>query len=218
MGEGGGDELAPSIAPRSGSTAGDACASVRSGLVIGRGAGTRCAWRCRAGLVDGFHPLRRGRHPDARSEGDAAARGPSPDRWGAGAAGLPRTPKRFIFSALAACGWAALTVVCALQVARHTPGVLGFDPRDNLFYGTLSAYNLVTACCLAVRCPKWSRAQLGGLSRPRPRRRARRTPPRRSRPCFRRAQQRCPDRPAGLPCPPPTTSPACRRAGLGRRR
>ena len=60
----------------------------------------------------------------------------------------------FIFSALAACGWAALTVVCALQVARHTPGVLGFDPRDNLFYGTLSAYNLATACCLAVPLSK----------------------------------------------------------------
>jgi hypothetical protein len=56
----------------------------------------------------------------------------------------------FIFSALTACGWAALTVVCALKVAHHTPGVLGFDPRDNLFYGALSAYNLVTACCLAV--------------------------------------------------------------------
>jgi hypothetical protein len=56
----------------------------------------------------------------------------------------------FLFGALAACGWAALTVVCALQVAHHTPGVLGFDPRDSLFYGALSAYNLVTASCLAV--------------------------------------------------------------------
>jgi len=56
----------------------------------------------------------------------------------------------FIFSALAACGWASLAVVCALKVAHHTPGVLGFDPRDNLFYGALSAYNLVTTCCLAV--------------------------------------------------------------------
>ncbi len=56
----------------------------------------------------------------------------------------------FLFSALAACGWAALTIVCALQVAHHTPGVLGFDPRDSLFYGALSAYNLVTASRLAV--------------------------------------------------------------------
>jgi len=55
----------------------------------------------------------------------------------------------FIFSALTACGWAALTIVCALNVARHEPGGLGFDPRDSLFYGALSAYNLVTSCCLA---------------------------------------------------------------------
>jgi hypothetical protein len=59
-----------------------------------------------------------------------------------------RTP--FIFSALTACGWAALTVVCAHNVAHHAPGVLGFDPRDNLFYGALSAYNLMTSCCLVL--------------------------------------------------------------------
>jgi hypothetical protein len=63
----------------------------------------------------------------------------------------------FIFSALAACGWAALTIVCALKVAHHTPGVLGFDPRDNLFYGALSAYSLVTASCLAEPLFKVSR-------------------------------------------------------------
>jgi Domain of unknown function (DUF4383) len=56
----------------------------------------------------------------------------------------------FVFSVLAACGWAALTIVCALKVADHAPGVLGFDPRDNLLYGVLSAFNLVTSCCLAV--------------------------------------------------------------------
>ena len=56
----------------------------------------------------------------------------------------------FIFSALTACGWAALTIVCALKVAHHAPGVLGFDPRDSLFYGALSAYNLVTALALAL--------------------------------------------------------------------
>ena len=60
----------------------------------------------------------------------------------------------FLFSALAACGWAALTVVCALQVAHHTPGVLGFDPRDSVFYGVLSAFNLVAASFLAVRLSK----------------------------------------------------------------
>jgi hypothetical protein len=56
----------------------------------------------------------------------------------------------FLFSALTACGWAALTVVCALKVAHHTPGVLGFDPRDSLLYGALGAYNVVTALCLTV--------------------------------------------------------------------
>jgi hypothetical protein len=60
----------------------------------------------------------------------------------------------FVFSALAACGWAALAIVCALEVAHHAPGVLGFDPRDSLFYGALSAYNLVTALFLAVPLSK----------------------------------------------------------------
>lgn len=55
-----------------------------------------------------------------------------------------------IFSAVTACGWAVLAVVCALKVAQHAPGVLGFDPRDSVLYGALSAYNLVTACCLAL--------------------------------------------------------------------
>jgi hypothetical protein len=60
----------------------------------------------------------------------------------------------FVFSALAACGWAALAFVCVLEVAHHAPGVLGFDPRDSLFYGALSAYNLVTALFLAVPLSK----------------------------------------------------------------
>jgi hypothetical protein len=60
----------------------------------------------------------------------------------------------FVFSALAACGWAVLASICALEVAHHTPGVLGFDPRDSLFYGALSAYNLVTALFLAVSLSK----------------------------------------------------------------
>jgi hypothetical protein len=55
-----------------------------------------------------------------------------------------------IFSALTAFGWAALTIVCALKVAHHTPGVLGFDPRDSFLYGALCAYNLVTSSCLAL--------------------------------------------------------------------
>jgi hypothetical protein len=55
-----------------------------------------------------------------------------------------------IFSALTAFGWAALTIICALKVAHHAPGVLGFDPRDSLLYGALCAYNLVTSSCLAL--------------------------------------------------------------------
>ena len=54
------------------------------------------------------------------------------------------------FSGLTAFGWAALTIVCVLQAAHHAPGVLGFDPRDSLFYGVLSAYNLVTLILLAL--------------------------------------------------------------------
>jgi hypothetical protein len=55
-----------------------------------------------------------------------------------------------IFSALTAFGWAALTIVCALKVSHHAPGVLGFDPRDSLLYGALCAYNLVASLCLAL--------------------------------------------------------------------
>jgi hypothetical protein len=55
-----------------------------------------------------------------------------------------------IFSGLTAFGWAALTIVCALKAAQHAPGVLGFDPRDSLLYGVLSAYNLVTLLLLAL--------------------------------------------------------------------
>lgn len=54
------------------------------------------------------------------------------------------------FSALTACGWAALTIVCALNVAHHAPGMLGFDPRDSLLYGILCTYNLVTLSVLAL--------------------------------------------------------------------
>jgi hypothetical protein len=55
-----------------------------------------------------------------------------------------------IFSALTAFGWAVLTIVCALKAAQHAPGVLGFDPRDSLLYGALSAYNLATSLLLAL--------------------------------------------------------------------
>lgn len=54
-----------------------------------------------------------------------------------------------VFSGLTACGWAALAVVCTLAVARHTPGVLGFDTRDSVSYGVLGVYNLVAWICLA---------------------------------------------------------------------
>src|SRR6476469_10166025 len=62
-----------------------------------------------------------------------------------------------IFSALTAFGWAALTIVCALNVAHHAPGVLGFDPRDSVLYGALSAYNLVTALLLALALFRYHR-------------------------------------------------------------
>jgi hypothetical protein len=70
----------------------------------------------------------------------------------------------FIFSALTACGWAALTIVCALKAAHHAPGVLGFDPRDSLLYGALSAYNLVTAACLVLARIGSDRQNLNGNS------------------------------------------------------
>jgi hypothetical protein len=62
-----------------------------------------------------------------------------------------------IFSALTALGWAALTVVCASNVAHHAPGVLGFDPRDSFLYGVLSAYNLLTSLLLAIAIFKYRR-------------------------------------------------------------
>jgi hypothetical protein len=57
------------------------------------------------------------------------------------------------FSAAAAAGWAALAIVCAVAAAHHTPGVLGFDPRDTLLYGALGAYNL--ALCLWLAPTLW---------------------------------------------------------------
>jgi hypothetical protein len=46
------------------------------------------------------------------------------------------------FAAFAAAAWVTLTIVCAIEAAHHAPGVLGFDPRDTLFYGALAVYNL----------------------------------------------------------------------------
>ena len=62
-----------------------------------------------------------------------------------------------VFSVFTACGWAALTVVCALNVARHAPGVLGFDPGDSFLYGGLSAYNLVAALLLGLAVFRYNR-------------------------------------------------------------
>jgi hypothetical protein len=62
-----------------------------------------------------------------------------------------------IFSALTALGWAALTFVCASNVAHHAPGVLGFDPRDSFLYGILSAYNVLTSLLLAVAIFRYRR-------------------------------------------------------------
>jgi hypothetical protein len=62
-----------------------------------------------------------------------------------------------IFSALTAFGWAALTAVCAFNAAHHAPGVLGFDPRDSVLYGALSAYNLMTSFLLALALVRYRR-------------------------------------------------------------
>ena len=62
-----------------------------------------------------------------------------------------------VFSVLTACGWATLTVVCILNVARHAPGMLGFDAADTFLYGGLSAYNLVAALLLGLAVVKYQR-------------------------------------------------------------
>jgi hypothetical protein len=62
------------------------------------------------------------------------------------------------FSTFTAIGWAALAVVCALKVAHHAPGALGFDPRDSLLYVALCAYNLITSLLLALALVKWHRS------------------------------------------------------------
>ena len=67
----------------------------------------------------------------------------------------PRTA--LVFSIFTAFGWAVLTVVCVINVARHAPGVLGFDPGDSFLYGGLSAYNLVTALLLGLAVVKYNR-------------------------------------------------------------
>jgi hypothetical protein len=59
-----------------------------------------------------------------------------------------------VFSAVATAGWATLTIVCAVEAAHHTPGLLGFDPRDTLLYGVLGAYNL--ALCIWLAPTLWT--------------------------------------------------------------
>jgi hypothetical protein len=44
-----------------------------------------------------------------------------------------------------------------VKAAEHAPGVLGFDPRDSLMYGALSAYNLVTSLLLAAALLRYHR-------------------------------------------------------------
>ncbi len=68
------------------------------------------------------------------------------------------------FSALATAGWAGLTAVCAVGVAHHAPGVLGFDPRDTLLYGVLGLYNL--ALCLLLAPTLWKNWRLARLQTP----------------------------------------------------
>ena len=63
------------------------------------------------------------------------------------------------FSAAAAAGWATLAIVCAVAAAHHTPGSLGFDPRDTLLYAALGAYNL--ALCFWLAPTLWKMRQAG---------------------------------------------------------
>ena len=56
-----------------------------------------------------------------------------------------------IFTVATACGWATLTVVCAVEVAHHAPGQLGFDSRDICLYAALSGYNTVLSFWLTAR-------------------------------------------------------------------
>jgi hypothetical protein len=66
------------------------------------------------------------------------------------------------FSVVAAGGWATLTIVCAVEAARHAPGLLGFDPRDTLLYGVLGAYNLALCIWLApTLLADWRLARTG---------------------------------------------------------
>jgi hypothetical protein len=53
------------------------------------------------------------------------------------------------FAAIAAGGWIALTIVCAIEAAHHAPGVLGFDPHDTVLYAALGVYNLALFTWLA---------------------------------------------------------------------
>jgi hypothetical protein len=64
------------------------------------------------------------------------------------------------FAAIAAGGWATLTIVCAVEAARHAPGVLGFDARDTLLYGALGIYNFALFTWLA---PTLRKQRSGGL-------------------------------------------------------
>jgi hypothetical protein len=66
------------------------------------------------------------------------------------------------FSLIAAGGWVTLTIVCAVEAAHHTPGILGFDPRDTMLYGVLGAYNLALCTWLAPTLSK--KPRVGGLS------------------------------------------------------
>ncbi|WP_319445977.1 MULTISPECIES: hypothetical protein [unclassified Mycobacterium] len=66
------------------------------------------------------------------------------------------------FIAIAAGGWATLTIVCAVEAAHHAPGLLGFDPRDTLLYGVLGAYNLALCIWLApTLLADWRLARTG---------------------------------------------------------
>jgi hypothetical protein len=68
------------------------------------------------------------------------------------------------FCAIAAAGWATLTVVCAVEANRHVPGALGFDGTDTVLYAALGVYNLVLTACLVPTLVRTRRSQLSARS------------------------------------------------------
>ena len=68
------------------------------------------------------------------------------------------------FCAIAAAGWATLTVICAVEADRHAPGALGFDPTDTVLYAALGVYNLALTAGLVPTLLRTRRTRLSARS------------------------------------------------------